>query len=567
MLRDTSCTALVRRCGFLFAAAVLACAAAAASLDDDGTPIEWIAGGDPAAPPSAAPAGPPPALVPLDEASFDDFLDAAADAGKPVLVGFLASWCGTCRMVSPEFRRAAELARELALPLALAAVDVDASRALTERFGVTTYPTFLLFRNGGGGGGAPQPPEPFPMLSVGEAYVAGLGRMLELGAAADVLPAKEFGGAGAGAAGADELASWLFWRGAHEGKIATTLVLFDPLASAGAGAGAAGGAPEDVAARATFGAVARDLMRNPNLRFAVVRSALGFEDFEADAHRASIVLYKDHDEGRAVFEAPAAAAAAGAEGAAALAAWVQAQNVPLAALVTHKTLQRYRKNVELLALFFVTDAQADSRATVARLLARLTAVAGGLAARGVVRRGNFTLGLANGGKYVSWLHHYGLDGDRLPALVLERPATGELYALSEGAGAFAAAGACDAAALAQHNAAAAAVDPERRAVELPGFCGLGGEAAAAVSVGADGSATEAAAAAAAPPAPAEQVASGAAALTWVSVPEAQAAAWLERAVSEGHGRVEAGVEPAPVKPGGEAIAAAGAAIFEEKISE
>jgi len=545
--------------------------AAAASVDDDGTPIEWIAGGDPAAPPAAA--GAPPALVALDEASFDDFLDASADAARPVLVGFFAPWCGTCRMVSPEFTRAAALAHDLALPLALAAVDVDASRALTERFDVTTYPTFLLFRAGGGGAaGAPSLPQPFPTLSVGEAYVAGLGRMLELGAAADVLPAKEFGGAGAGAAGADELASWLFWRGAHEGKIATTLVLFDPLA-----AGAGAGSPEDAAARAAFGDVARDLMRNPNLRFAVVRSAVGFEDFEADAHRASIVLYKDHDEGRAVFEAPLALGAAGAAGAsgaagaaanaAALAAWVQAQNVPLAALVTHKTLQRYRKNVELLALFFVTDAQADSRATVARLLARLSAVAGGLAARGVVRRGNFTLGLANGGKYVSWLHHYGLDGERLPALVLERPATGELFALHEGAVGFAAAGACDAAALAEHNAAAAAIDPERRAVELPGFCGAGA-GAGAVSVGADGEAAEAAAAAAAaPPAPAEQVAAGTAALTWVGVPEAQAAAWLERAVREGAGRVEAGVEPAPVKPGGEAIAAAGAAIFAEKISE
>ena len=538
----------------LLALLALLAARAAPSVDDDGSPIEWIAGGDPAAPRTAADAAAAAAaaLAPLNEATFDDFLDAEADAGRPVLVEFFAPWCGTCKMVAPEFARAAELARARALPVTLAAVDVDESRALAERFEVTTYPTFLLFRAEARAGA---PPQAFPMLAVGEAYVAGLGKMLGLGAAADISPAKVFG------AGADalQLASWLFWRGAHEGKVATTLVLFDPLDAASGEDGVAGAGAADAATRAAFDAVARDLMRNPNLRFAIVRGALGVDDFEAPAGRTSIAIYKDHDEGRAEYGGPVA----GAEGAAALSAWVLTQNVPLAALVTHKTLQRYRKNVELLALFFVTDAQADSKATVARLLAQLSGVARALAERGVVRRGNFTLGLANGDKYVSWLHHYGLDAERLPALVLERPASEELYGLRDASGAFAAAAACDAAALAAHNAAAAAIDPERRAAELPAFCAAlrNGTLAQQAAVGADGAVAEAR------PASAEAVAAGAAPLTWVSVPEAEVAAWLEGAITAGRDRVAAGVEPAPVRPGGEALAAAGAAVFEEKLAE
>ena len=493
----------------------------------------------------------PRALL-LAAGSFDDFLDAAADRGEPVLVEFFAPWCGTCRMVAPEVQRAAEIARALALPVALASVDVDAQAALAERFGVTSYPTFLLFRAGASGAA-----EPFPMLSVGEAYVAGLGKLLGLGEAADIVPAKLYDGAAAEDA-ALQLASWLFWRGANEGRIATTLVLFEPPA------GAAADPAADAAARALFDAVARELLRNPNFRFAVARGAFVVEDFEAAPDRASIVLFKDHDEGRAEF--PAARAAGGAARAAELADWVKAQAVPLAVQVTHKNLQRYRKNVELLALFFVTDAQADSRATRARLLARLAEAAYALEARGAVRRGNFTLGLANGGKYVSWLHHYGLDGSRLPALVLERPASEELFAAGGSGGGsddIATAGACDAAALAVHNAELLALDTGARAVELAGFCS--GNASASV-VGADGEAATGAGAGA--PATAEAVAAGTGALTWVDVPVARLVDWLEAAILRGAGRVsDVGVEPAPVRAGGERIAAAGDAIFEEKLAE
>jgi len=353
------------------------------------------------------------------------------------------------------------------------------------------------------------------MLTVGEAYVAGLGKILELGEKADVLPAKAF-------SDSQELASWLFWRGSNEGKISTSLVFFDPVP------GSAN--VEDEKARRVFGAVSRELMKNPNLRFAVVRGDPAMaDDFDAPTDRATIAIYKDHDEGRVTYS--------GVMETDNFISWVKKEMIPMVVVVTHKTLQRYRKNVKFLALFFISDAQADSKATVARVLKELSTVAYSLEARGIVERGNFTLGLANGEKYEAWLHYYGLDAENLPAIVIEKPATEDLYADAGGVVEFANAGSCNKDAMAAYRSEMAKIDPEAPVakVELGARC-------SAPEIGPNGETL-----AFKRPHPAEWVAAGEGVLTWVEVPKTMTEAWLESAINGKVEKVPIGVEAPPKK--------------------
>ncbi|MGH6925426.1 MAG: thioredoxin TrxC [Propylenella sp.] len=63
----------------------------------------------------------------------------------PVLVDFWAPWCGPCRMMAPEFEKAAE---RLEPRVRLAKVNTEATPALGARYGVQAIPTMILFHRG-----------------------------------------------------------------------------------------------------------------------------------------------------------------------------------------------------------------------------------------------------------------------------------------------------------------------------------------------------------------------------------------------------------------------------------
>jgi thiol-disulfide isomerase/thioredoxin len=78
--------------------------------------------------------------------SLDDFRECARQAGsRLMLVDFCASWCGPCERVAPAFDALAE--SQLG-NVVYARADIDKCDVLAATAGVTSVPTFVLFREG-----------------------------------------------------------------------------------------------------------------------------------------------------------------------------------------------------------------------------------------------------------------------------------------------------------------------------------------------------------------------------------------------------------------------------------
>lgn len=78
----------------------------------------------------------------LNEKDFDSVINTTK---LPVLVDFWASWCGPCKMLAPVIN---ELADELIGKVVVCKVNVDENEALSFKFGITSIPTLIVFKNG-----------------------------------------------------------------------------------------------------------------------------------------------------------------------------------------------------------------------------------------------------------------------------------------------------------------------------------------------------------------------------------------------------------------------------------
>lgn len=59
-----------------------------------------------------------------------------------------APWCGHCQRLAPAFAQAAAMLRDESSPARLGKVDATAQTSLANEFGITSYPTLKLFRDG-----------------------------------------------------------------------------------------------------------------------------------------------------------------------------------------------------------------------------------------------------------------------------------------------------------------------------------------------------------------------------------------------------------------------------------
>lgn len=87
----------------------------------------------------------PPHATPIEIGSETQFDEIVTASRVPVLVDFWAAWCGPCRAVAPEVKKAAHNLAGKALVLK---VDTEALSELARRYQVQSIPNFAVFSAG-----------------------------------------------------------------------------------------------------------------------------------------------------------------------------------------------------------------------------------------------------------------------------------------------------------------------------------------------------------------------------------------------------------------------------------
>lgn len=75
----------------------------------------------------------------------DSTFEQTVNGGKPVFVDFWAPWCGPCRIIGPIVE---ELAPSYQGKAVIGKVNVDDNPNIAQKFGVTSIPTLMMFKDG-----------------------------------------------------------------------------------------------------------------------------------------------------------------------------------------------------------------------------------------------------------------------------------------------------------------------------------------------------------------------------------------------------------------------------------
>jgi thioredoxin 1 len=78
------------------------------------------------------------------EFTKDNFESEVLKSDRPVLVDFMATWCGFCKMIAPAVEKIAEDHPEIKV----GKLNVDNEPEIADRYQIMTYPTIMLIKNG-----------------------------------------------------------------------------------------------------------------------------------------------------------------------------------------------------------------------------------------------------------------------------------------------------------------------------------------------------------------------------------------------------------------------------------
>ena len=80
--------------------------------------------------------------IELTNTNFDEVV---VNSDIPVIIDFWAPWCGPCKMMAPNFERAAT---EFPLKTLFAKVNTENEQNLGARFNIRSIPTIIIFKGG-----------------------------------------------------------------------------------------------------------------------------------------------------------------------------------------------------------------------------------------------------------------------------------------------------------------------------------------------------------------------------------------------------------------------------------
>lgn len=208
----------------------------------------------------------------------------------------------------------------------------------------------------------------------------------------------------------EETLDWLFYRGRADLSMASALMGFFPPGQLTGEAAIASAAFEEACK-----------LVSATLRCGKVNSVEVLEALSLPTDTASIVLYKDFDEGKEVY--------GGEKVGKALAAWTAIRNKPIALTVDTHNLRRLQKDVPVIVHVFVDERGVEEVRSKNAYLTAMRSVGRDLEAAGLVTRGQIVFALTNGVKHPNWAEAFGLDATALPAVGIVDNTNGAMYGM------------------------------------------------------------------------------------------------------------------------------------------